>query len=101
MTLFDKDPLSALEALTAAQRLAFAPLAFQATAALRDRGVLAALAAAAPGQGRSIDEVVASTGLTPYAARVLLEAALGLQIAWRDDGAHFHIGKLGRFLLED
>jgi len=100
MNHFDKDPLTALEALTAAQRLAFAPLAFQATAALRDLGVLTALAAAPPGRGRTLDEVVSATALSPYAARVLLEAALGLQIAWRD-GAHYHLGKLGRFLLDD
>ena len=100
MSLFDKDPLTALEALTAAQRLAFAPLAFQATAALRDLGVLAALAAAPPGQGRTLDDIATSTVLSPYATRVLLEAALGLQIAWRD-GVHYHLGKLGRFLLDD
>ena len=97
--MFDKDPLSALEAITAAQHLAFAPLAFQATAALRDRGVLAALAEAVPG-GLDIDEVTAATGLSTYAARVLLEAGLGLHILWRRE-QRFHLGKLGRFLLED
>jgi hypothetical protein len=42
--MFDKDPLSAFEAVAAAQHLAFAPLAFQAVLVMRDRGVLAALA---------------------------------------------------------
>jgi SAM-dependent methyltransferase len=98
--MYDKDPLSALEAVNAAQRLAFAPLAFQATAAMRDRGVLAALATAGPVQGRTIDEVAASTGLSAYAARVLLEAGLGLHIVWRQDD-RFFLGKLGRFLLDD
>jgi len=41
--MFDEDPLSALEAITAAQHLAFAPLAFQAALVMRDRGILAAL----------------------------------------------------------
>jgi hypothetical protein len=99
MPLYDKDPLSAMEAVSAAQWLAFAPLAFQATGALRDRGVLAALSAAGP-SGATLDEVVQATGLKPYAARVLLEAGLGLRIVWRDDG-RFRLGKLGRFLLED
>lgn len=98
--MYDKDPLSALEAVTAAQRLAFAPLAFQATAAMRDRGVLAALATTGPVQGRTIDEVAASTGLSVYAVRVLLEAGLGLHIVWRQ-GDRFILGKLGRFLLDD
>ena len=80
---FDKDPLSAMEAITAAQRLAFAPLAFHATGALRDRGVLAALSKAVP-EGLRIEDVVTTTGLSTYAARVLLEAGLGLHIVWRD-----------------
>src|SRR5690606_8229883 len=81
--MYDKDPLSALEALEAAQRLAFAPLAFQASAVLRDRGVLAAIAAADPDEGASIDELATATGLPVYAIRVLLEAGLGLHIVWR------------------
>ncbi|MEO5771801.1 MAG: class I SAM-dependent methyltransferase, partial [Burkholderiaceae bacterium] len=97
--MFDKDPLTALEAVAAAQQLAFAPLAFQATSVMRDRGVLAALADAVP-DGLAIDEVVARTGLSTYAVRVLLEAALGLHIVWRRD-ERFHLGKLGRFLLDD
>lgn len=94
--MFDHDPLSALDAVSAAQRLAFAPLAFQATVMMRDRGVLAALADG----GRSIDDVAAATGLTVYAARVLLEAGLGLHIVWRRDGL-YQLGKLGRVLLHD
>ena len=99
--MFDKDPLTALEAVSRAQWLAFAPLAFQATAVMRDRGVLKALAAAASAAaGQSIAEVAATTGLSVYASRVLLEAGLGLQIVWRRDG-RYHLGKLGRVLLDD
>lgn len=98
--MFDKDPLTGLEAVSRAQWLAFAPLAFQATAVMRDRGVLDALASAEPRSGRSIDEVAAATGLSLYATRVLLEAGLGLYIVWRRDG-RYHLGKLGRYLLDD
>ena len=98
--MFDKDPLTALEAVTAAQRLAFAPLAFQAAAVMRERGVLAALAQGESEQGRSIAEVAASTGLSVYAVRVLLEAGLGLHIVWRREDC-YHLGKLGQFLLDD
>lgn len=97
--MFDKDPLTALQAITAAQHLAFAPLAFQATSVMRDRGLLAALADAVP-QGLSVDEVAQRTGLSVYATRVLLEAGLGLHIVWRRD-ERFHLGRLGHFLLED
>jgi hypothetical protein len=98
--MFDRDPFTALEALTAAQWLAFAPLAFQATTIMRDRGVLAALADGEHAQGRSIEQVAQATGLSIYAARVLLEAGLGLHIVWRRD-QRFHLGKLGRILLDD
>ena len=99
MSLFEQDPLSALEAITAAQRLAFAPLAFHATAVMRDRGVLLALSKAAP-DGLAIDEVAATSGLSVYAARVLLEAGLGLHLVWRQED-RFHLGKVGYFLLND
>jgi hypothetical protein len=97
--VFDKDPLSALEAIAAAQHLAFAPLAFHAAAAMRDRGVLSALAKAAP-EGLGSDAVATATGLPPYAARVLLEAGLGLHMVWRRED-RFHLAKLGFILLED
>lgn len=98
--MFDKDPMSALEAVSMAQWLAFAPLAFQATVVMRDRGVLAALAEGSPTQGRPLDEIASASGLSTYATRVLLEAGLGLRIVWRRDG-RYHLGKLGRYLLED
>jgi hypothetical protein len=98
--MFENDSLSALEAVSAAQWLAFAPLAFQATVVMRDRGVLEALAGTTAAQGRSVDEVAAATGLSVYATRVLLEAGLGLHIVWRRDG-RYRLGKLGRFLLDD
>ena len=99
--MFDDDPLSALEAITAAQHLAFAPLAFQAASIMRDRGVLAALAKAAP-DGLRIADVALQTGLSSFAVRVLLEAGLGLHIVWRTgEPDRYHLGKVGRFLLED
>lgn len=98
--MFDSDPLNALEAISAAQHLAFAPLAFQAALVMRDRGVLDALDGSAAAHGRSVDELAAATGLSLYAVRVLLEAGLGLQIVWRRDG-RYRLGKLGRVLLSD
>jgi SAM-dependent methyltransferase len=99
--MYDNDSLTALEAISAAQWLAFAPLAFQATAVMRDRGILAALAGPEVGKrGRSIEEVAQETGSSVYAVRVLLEAGLGLRIVWRRDG-RYHLGKLGHFLIGD
>jgi SAM-dependent methyltransferase len=99
--MFDKDPLSALEAITAAQHLAFAPLAFHAASVMRDRGVLAALAKAAPG-GLCMIDIALQTALPAYAVRVLLEAGLGMHLVWREAANdRYHLGKLGRFLLDD
>jgi hypothetical protein len=68
--MFDDDPLSALEAITAAQHLAFAPLAFQAALVMRDRGILAVLAKAAP-DGLRIADVSLQTTMPSFAVRVL------------------------------
>ena len=97
--MFDTDPLSAIDAVAAAQQLAFAPLAFHAASVMRDRGVLAALSEAAP-HGVGCDEVAEATGLSPYAVRVLLEAGLGMRVVWRRED-RFHLGKVGHFLLND
>ena len=45
MDHFTQDTLSAIEAKQEAQRIAFAPIMFQAAKALRDLGVLAAVEA--------------------------------------------------------
>lgn len=97
--MFEHDSLTALEALDAAQRLAFGPLAFHATMALRDRGLLAALSMAEP-HGASLRHVAEQSGLSIYATRVLLEAGLGMRLLWRRDGL-YHLGRLGRFVLDD
>lgn len=97
--MYDKDSLSAFDAVSLAQWLAFAPLAFQATVIMRDQGFLSFLAGRGK-DGATIDEVVAACGMSPYAVRVLLEAGLGMRIVWRQDD-RFRIGKLGRILLED
>jgi hypothetical protein len=98
--MFDKDPFTAIEAVTAAQWLAFAPLAFQATSIMRDRGILSTLATATPLPGCSLEEVAQASGLSAYGTTVLLEAGLGLHIVLCRDHRYF-LGRLGQFLLND
>ena len=98
--VYESDPLSAIEAISAAQWLAFAPLAFQATAILRDRGVLSALSAVHPDDGCSVEDLAVTCSMSTYAVRVLLEAGLGLHIVWRKND-RYRLGRLGRFLLDD
>lgn len=96
--MYDKDSMTAVEALTAAQRLAFAPLAFHATAVMRDRGLLAAVSKGV--DGCTLEEVATQTSMSVYAVRVLLEAGLGLHLVWRKN-ERYHLGKVGHFLLHD
>ncbi len=97
---FDRDPLTALEAVSAAQRLAFAPLAFQCVVILRDRGILEALTAPQAANGATLEEIATTSGMPRYAVRVLLEAGLGLQVVWRREG-RYHLGRLGQVVLSD
>src|SRR5690606_13229457 len=76
---FAEDTLNAFESALLAQWIAFAPVVFQATKALRDMGILAAIAATRE-KGMTTREVVEATGHSEYAVRVLVEAALGMRL---------------------
>lgn len=96
---YSREPRSALEAIEAAQWIAFAPFIFQAARCLGELGVLAALDAGKPA-GRSAEQLETDTQLSRYAIRVLLEAGLGLgMVLERDD--RYHLAKTGWFWLHD
>lgn len=99
MDHFTQDTLSAIEAKQEAQRIAFAPIMFQAAKALRDLGVLAVVEATGD-EGAAQDTVERETGLSTYAARVLLEAGLGIGVLILRDGRYVQT-RLGHFLLND
>lgn len=101
MTLnhFSRDKYSALEAKEEAQRIAFGPAVFQASKALRDLGILRAVESAGE-EGLALDGIVAQTGLSKYAARVLAEAGLGIG-ALVIEGDRFILARVGWFLLHD
>ncbi|QHS62668.1 methyltransferase [Chitinophaga agri] len=99
MEFFTKETKTALQAQEAALRLAFAPIAFQATRALRDMGLLDAISDA--GQtGLTIDEVIEKVSLSRYAVRVLLEAGLGIELLIIKDNRYI-LTKTGYFILHD
>jgi SAM-dependent methyltransferase len=81
------------------QRIAFGPLFFQAARAARDLGVLGALDEAGK-PGLLPAEVAARAGVSLYAARVLLEACLSMNLVTAE-GWRFRIGRAGRLLLHD
>ena len=94
-----KKTLAPLAAFGAAQRIAFAPLLFQAARTLRDRGILAQLAERRR-QGVRIDDLAARTGTSRYGVTVLLEAGLAAGIVERQ-GDLFRATHVGILLERD
>ncbi|MBR9728310.1 methyltransferase [Shewanella intestini] len=96
MKFYREDTRTALSAKEEAQRLAFAPIAFQASKSLRDLGILAALGNA-PDSAASAKELAQRCGVTEYGVAVLLDMGLsaGLVI-WQND--KYQLTKLGQFV---
>jgi hypothetical protein len=99
MNYFQEDPLSAYEAKAEAQRIAFAPIVFQACRVLRDSGILE-LVRASGNTGLTLAEVVAQAQLPRYGVKVLLESGLGIGLFYLHEN-RFVLTKLGYFLLRD
>lgn len=99
MNFFSKDTRSALEAIDMAQWIAFAPVVFQASLALRDLGILERVAES-KSAGLTLEEIEARTNLPHYGVRVLVEAGLGIGLLLRNDGK-YTITKTGLFLIND
>jgi hypothetical protein len=96
-------PMSNLLARYAAQRLAFAPLMFQACRALRDVGILEHLANARA-RGLTPTEAVARTQVSLYAAQLLLEAGMASGLCTfedREPEPRFFITAMGVYWLRD
>ncbi|HEX3763364.1 MAG TPA: class I SAM-dependent methyltransferase [Kofleriaceae bacterium] len=80
-------------------QLAFSPLLFQAAMVARSTGVLAAVHAA-KAEGLAPAEVAVRAGVTRYAARVLLEGCLALELVALEDG-RYRITDAGQLWLFD
>ena len=99
MDFFKKDSKTAMEAIDLAQWIAFAPVVFQASLALRDLGILEAVEESKT-KGLTIEEILEKTKLPAYGTRVLIEAALGIGLLIKNDG-RYNITKTGNFILND
>lgn len=97
MSFFESDRLSAADAIARAQHIAFAPMVFQASRALRNLGILSALH---QHRDLTIEAIVEKTGLPHYGVRVLLEAGLGIGLVTCKDGV-YNLTKTGWFILHD
>lgn len=99
-TLFSKDKVSALDAISKAQFIAFAPYVFQASVLLRDSGILESLSNT-KGEGLTLEAIQQQHAhLSAYAVRILLEAGLGIGLVIRND-ERYNITKTGLFFIHD
>lgn len=96
---FRNDPKTAYQALAEAQRIAFAPIVFQACRVLRNSGMLK-LIEHSGSSGMTLDEVAVGIHLPRYGIKVLLEAGLGIGLFYLSD-SRFVLTKLGHVMLHD
>ncbi|MDR2622374.1 MAG: methyltransferase domain-containing protein [Dysgonamonadaceae bacterium] len=95
---YTKETLSALEAQRRAHEIVFGPVVFQVSRLMIKFGIMQLLADSK--DGLTIDEVSDKTGLSRYAAQVLLESSLTIGTTLCA-GDRFTPSKTGWFLLND
>lgn len=103
MNSFKEDNIRAVDAKFEAQKIAFAPLCFQAARAMLELGLLKAIEDSGDA-GISRKELSQKTGVSEYGAGVLCEMMLGMNViklAKQTEEERFVIGKTGWMLLED
>lgn len=95
---YDKEQFSALEAVTRAQSIAFAPIIFKAAVSLKRLGILACLEQHK--DGLTLQETAEKCGLSEYAVSVLLDLGLSTRLLLCAD-ERYTLAKTGWFLLND
>lgn len=98
MRNYGNDKKSALQSKTDAQKIAFAPIMFQAAKALRDFGILNFLQKSR--QGFTLNEISGAVKLSKYGTLVLLEAGLSLEMIYLKNDKYF-LTKTGWFIEND
>lgn len=96
---YGSDNKSAIQAKYDAQKIAFAPIMFQAARALRDLGILNYLLKNRR-KGIDIDTIAADLKLSAYGVKVLLEAGLSLEMVFVKD-EKWSLTKTGYYILTD
>jgi ubiquinone/menaquinone biosynthesis C-methylase UbiE len=105
---YTKDAIRAIDAKFEAQKIAFAPLTFQAVRALLELGLLKAVSDSGE-EGITLEKAAEKTKISIYGVNVLLEIALGMNLvkilpetsSIKSEETRFVLGKTGWFLLED
>jgi hypothetical protein len=91
--------LTAMEAKSAAQQLAFAPIAFQAALALVRLGILEQVASAGD-EGKDAESIARALGLDEYGVKVLLDMGLSTHLVWQRENRYV-LDRVGHFVLDD
>ncbi len=99
MNDYGSDNKSAQQARSDAQKIAFAPIMFQAARAMRNLGILNALEINRE-KGMTIEETAKYCSLPVHGTKVLLEAGISLEIVYVKND-RFYLTKTGWFLLKD
>lgn len=94
---FGSDKKSVIQANLDAQKIAFAPIMFQAAKTLRNIGILDYLFKK---DKASIETIATELNLSVYGVKVLLEAGLSLEMVYLKDN-EFILTKTGYFILRD
>lgn len=100
---YKQDNIRAIDARFEAQKIAFAPLSFQAIRAMIELGILNLIEDAGD-EGISRKELSEKTGISEYGVGVLCEMALGMYVIKMNPESQeekFTLGKVGWFLLND
>jgi len=97
--LFKHKPLTAYDAIYEAQKIAYAPLVFQAVRTMRELGILSQLDEHKAGV--SAKEVAEKLKLSLYAVEILLESGLSCGVVDIDKDELYHLSKTGFYLLHD
>lgn len=105
---FQQDKIRAVDAKFEAQKIAFAPICFQAVRTMLELGLLKEINNSGE-KGISLNELAKVTGISEYGAGVLCEMALGMNVIKFSadsepgfpDKERYVIGKIGWMLLED
>ncbi len=96
---YGDDKLSAIDAMYQAQKIAFAPIMFQAAKALRDFRILEIVHKSLK-KGIKIDEISKKTKISKYGVQVLLEAGLSMNLVYVEND-YYKITKTGYFMISD
>ncbi|MBN2714869.1 MAG: methyltransferase domain-containing protein [Deltaproteobacteria bacterium] len=95
-----KAPVDALTAKYEAQRIAFAPIVFQAAKALVDLRILEIIDNSGD-DGATIVDIARQTGLSEYAVEVLTDSGLSAKILYLTESGQMALTNIGTFLLRD